>query len=264
MDTLFELTEAEMLAGVAAVMWPFMRIGAMFVAMPILGTSTMLVRARILLAFAFALFIAPLLPPPPQVDPISAEGLLIAVQQVLIGISMGFILQMAMTAMAMAGQSIALSMGLGFATMVDPITGAQTPVISQFLVTLGMLLFLTLGGHLLAFEILLDSFRTLPIGELGMVREDAWYLVRWGGQMYAGGLLIALPVVGSVLLVNMAYGVITRFAQQLNIFAVGFPITMLLGLAILAFSLPSVGPKFMNLLLEAFNLIGRITRGAGA
>ncbi len=233
----------------------------MFVAMPLLSMANMPVQVRVLLALALALFISPLLPQPPAIDPLSAPGLLIVLQQVLIGVSMGFILQLVLSAMALAGESIALSMGLGFAVMVDPISGAQTPVISQFLVTLGLLLFLTLGGHLLAFEILLDSFKTLPIGALGVEREDAWRVVNWATRMYAGGLLLGLPVVGSVLLVNISYGVMTRFSPQLNIFAVGFPLTMLLGLAILVLTLPSIGPRFTGLLIKAFNLIGELTGG---
>ncbi len=260
-QTLFQASEAEWVAAVAAVLWPFLRIGAMLLAMPLFGSANLPVRVRVLLAFALALFVAPLLPPPPAIDPISGLGLLTAVQQVLIGAAMGFILQMAISALAQAGEAIALSMGLGFANMVDPGTGMQTPVISQFLILLGTLIFLASGAHILALEVLLDSFLSLPIGVLGIVREDFWRIASWGLRMYAGALLIALPIIGSLLLVNIAFGVITRFAPQLNIFAIGFPITMLLGMAIMVLTLPTVAPKFTLLLMDAFDLIGSLTRG---
>ena len=173
-------------------------------------------------------------PEMPAVEPLSLTGLLISAQQVLIGLAMGFILQLVFSVLAMVGESIAMSMGLGFASMIDPQNGIQIPVLSSYYVTLATLVFLALDGHLVLIGLLVDSFHTLPIGLESLAREGLWQLVGWASRMFAGAVLIALPALASLLLVNLAFGIITRAAPQLNIFAVGFPMTILLGFVLLA------------------------------
>lgn len=249
------ITATELMGWVASLLWPFMRIGAMFIAAPIFGTRSIPVRIRILLAMLVSWILLPVLPTPPAIDLISAQALLISVQQILIGLSMGFILQMVFSAFVIAGQSIAMGMGLGFASVVDPQNGVQVPVVSQvFLVTV-TLIFLALNGHLLLIELVAESFRTLPIGVDGPSRDGLWQLVIWGGQMFAGGVLVALPTVAALLLVNIAFGVTSRAAPQLNIFAVGFPVMILTGLLFIMLSLPTVTYHLTALLMDAFALV---------
>jgi flagellar biosynthetic protein FliR len=166
-------------------------------------------------------------------------------------------------ALVFGGQVAAYSMGLGFASMVDPQNGVQVPVLAQYYLILATLLFLSSNGHLLMIELLADSFHSLPVGTEGIGRNDLWELVAWGSRLFAGGLLIALPIMGAMLLVNMGMGVVMRAAPQLNIFSVGFPVTMLMGFALMWVTLPNVMNVFNELLAEAFQLVMqtlRITR----
>ncbi len=248
-------TGAELTAWLATLLWPFMRIGAMFAAVPIFSARSVPVRIRVLFAFLISWMLIPVIPEPPAVDLISAQALIISIHQVFIGLAMGFILQMVFAAFIIAGQSIAMAMGLGFASMIDPQNGMQVPVISQAFLIMATLIFLSLNGHLVLIEVLANSFQNLPIGMLVPSREGLWQLVTWGSNMFVGGMLIALPAVAALLLVNLAFGVTTRAAPQLNIFAVGFPVMIMVGLAFLILTLPTITTHLSRLLMEAFDLI---------
>ena len=251
------LTGVELTSWLATLLWPFMRIGAMFAAVPIFSAKSVPARIRVLFAFFITWMLVPVIPKPPVVELISAQALIISIHQVLIGVAMGFILQMVFSAFVIAGQSIAMAMGLGFASMIDPQNGMQVPVISQALLIMATLIFLALNGHLVLIEVLANSFQTLPVGMFVPSREGLWQLVSWGSNMFAGGMLIALPAVAALLLVNLAFGVTTRAAPQLNIFAVGFPVMIMVGLAFLILTLPTITTHLSNLLTEAFDLIER-------
>lgn len=219
--------------------WPFLRISAVFLASPIIGSSSFPVRARVLLAVFITALVAPSIPMVPEIDMIGAAGLLVAAQQVVIGLAMGFILQMVFAAAVIAGQSLAMAMGLGFAMSVDPQNGVQVPVLSQLYMILATLLFLGVNGHLVLIKFLVNSFTLLPIG-LTELRDDFGLdVVLWASQMFMGALVIALPALTALLLINIAFGVVTRAAPQLNIFAVGFPVTILAGFALIFLTMPS-------------------------
>ncbi|APZ43021.1 flagellar biosynthetic protein FliR [Acidihalobacter ferrooxydans] len=255
------LTTNEVTSWVGGVIWPFIRIGSMFVAAPIFGAGSVPVRVRLALALVLAWALQPYLPSVPPIDPVSLEGLLVSASQVLIGIVMGFILQMVFSAMVLAGQAIALSMGLGFAVFVDPQSGAQVPTVSQIYVILATLLFLSMNGQLMLIDMLVRSFRLMPVGPLMLSNNALWEIVTWGGTMYAAAMLVALPAVAALMLVNLAFGVITRAAPQLNIFAVGFPLTLMLGLVLIMFSLPTVLPRFTALFTQSFTLMFSVLGG---
>ena len=239
----------------ASLLWPFMRIGAMFAAAPIFSSRSVPVRIRVLLAFFISWLLMPIIPDPPAVELISAEALLISLYQVVIGLAMGFILQMVFAAFVIAGQSIAMAMGLGFASIIDPQNGMQVPVVSQAFLIMATLVFLALNGHLIFIEVLANSFQTMPIGAFTLSRDGLWQLVIWGSDMFAGGMLIALPALAALLLVNLAFGVTSRAAPQLNIFAVGFPVMIMVGLSFIIITLPTLTDHLSRLLLQAFELI---------
>ncbi len=238
---------------VTSLMWPLLRVGSFVLASPVLGAKSIPVRTRIILALTIAWILAPITPAP-EVNPVSAAGLLISLQQVALGLGMGFIFHMAFSTVVIAGQSIAMAMGLGFASAVDPQNGVQVPVVSQFYMILATLIFLALDGHLLLIQTIHHSFELLPVGG-HWPSELAWKIVQWGSQMFINGLLIALPALASLLLVNLAFGVITRSAPQLNIFAVGFPITLLAGFALILLSLPSFLPLVSGAFESVFKLV---------
>lgn len=243
-----------------SLVWPFVRISAMLLVTPILGSRQINTRVRLGLALLLSMVVMPQLPEPPLIDPLSVRGLLVAIEQVLIGIGMGFILALVFSAINQAGESIALSMGLGFASAVDPAGGVQVPMVSQYLSILATLIFLAMNGHLVLIELLLKSFQTLPIGQGGLAPDDLWYLAGFGTQMFAGAVLIGLPAMTALLLVNLVMGVITRAAPQLNLFAVGFPITILIGFIVILLTLPSLTARIGDLLFAALPLVERIAR----
>lgn len=249
---------AEIAAWLGSYLWPLFRISAMIVAMPIFGSILIPVRVRLMLALAVTSIVAPVLPPAPSVDPISLDAVLIALQQLIIGVAMGFAMQLVFSAVTTGGQIIAMQMGLGFASMVDPQNGMQVPVLSQLYLLLVTLLFLGFNGHLVMIEMVAESFTALPVAADGLTRNGLWLLAGWGSQMFAGALWLALPAVASLLVVNIAFGVMARAAPQLNIFAIGFPVALMMGFVVILFTLSAVVPQFETLVNDGFALIARL------
>ena len=236
-------------------MWPFVRVGAMMSVAPVFGTKSMPVRTRIALALAVTFVLVPLIPAAPSVDPLSIKGLFITLHQVLIGLAIGFALQMVFCAVVLGAQKVAMSMGLGFASMIDPEHGAQVPVLSQFYLIIAILVFIALNGHLRLIELLADSFQSIPVASSGISREGWFTLVGWASRMFAGAVLISLPAVTALLVANIAFGIISKAAPQLNIFAVGFPVTILFGFVAIMLTLSSVIPNLTNMASSAFSMI---------
>ncbi len=254
-------TEAQLSLWLASFLWPLLRIGAMVLSAPIFSSRQVPAPFRVGLALVLTWITMPLLPPPPLVEVFSPAAFLMVLQQLVIGVAMGFILQMVFGALVFGGQVIAYSMGLGFASMMDPQNGVQVPVVSQFYLILATLLFLLLDGHLILIELLIQSFHTFPVATDGIARNGLLEIVRWGSFMFSGGLVLALPVMAALLLVNLGMGVVTRAAPQLNIFAVGFPITMLFGFLLMWVTLPEVMDNFQLLTGAAFDLVRRLILG---
>lgn len=228
-----------------SVLWPLFRISAMIMVMVTIGGSSVPARVRLLLSVMITAAVAPILPPPPQVDLLSAQGFLISAQQVVIGIAIGFVSVLVLNTFVLAGQIIGMQTSLGFASMVDPSNGQQVPLVGQFYLLLSTLLFFGVDGHLLMIRMLVASFETLPIGE-GLSPESLDAIVKFGGLMFASALTLALSAATALLLINFSFGVMTRAAPQLNIFAIGFPITMLSGLLILWLTLGGVLTHFYS------------------
>ncbi|MCP4979179.1 MAG: flagellar biosynthetic protein FliR [Gammaproteobacteria bacterium] len=245
---------AQATAFVGSLIWPMMRISAMFIAMPVIGTRLVPTRVKIIITLVLSVVVLPLLPELPQVEALSLQGLFISAQQILIGLSMGFTMQLVFGALMIAGEAIAMSMGLGFASMVDPTNGVNVPVISQFFMIIGTLLFLVLGGHLLLIQLVVSSFESMPISSTGVGRNSFWALVAWGSQMFVGALWVAIPALISMLVITLAMGVMTRAAPQLNIFSVGFPVSMFMGFIILLLVIPGLLPRFNQMMLQAMQL----------
>ncbi len=237
-----------------------MRISAMFIAVPLFSIQAVPARVRLILSVVITLVVMPLLPPLPAVEMFSAPGLMVAISQIMIGLTTGFILQLVFATVVFAGQAIALSMGLGFSTMVDPQNGQQVPVISQIYTITATLIFISLDGHLLLIQMLLDSFKSLPIGMEGIAKAGIWDIIEWSGRVFAGGLLLAMPIVAALLLVNIIFGVAARAAPQLQIFSVGFPVTLMLGLLLVWKTLPDMLDQFSGLLTDSYDLISQLLR----
>ena len=256
-------TTAQLTAWLGDFLWPLMRVAMMFAVAPIFGGRLVPKRVRLLLALLITWVLVPVIPAAPAVDPLSSAGVMITLQQLLIGLVLGFILQMVFSALVLAGQIVAMGMGLGFASMVDPQNGVQVPVVGQYYVTLATLLFLVLDGHLVLISLLAETFHSLPVAVDGLNRQSLWDVAAWASHMFAGAMLIAVPAVTALLLTNIAFGVITRAAPQLNIFAVGFPLTLTLGFVIMFFTLPALVPQFSDMLRDAFDMLRALNRIPG-
>lgn len=230
--------------------WPFFRIAACLMVAPAFGAGFVPARLRIVLAGAIAWLVVPLLPPAPDIEPFSLPGLLVIAQQILIGVAIGFVLQLVFDAVGLAGQLLANTMGLSFAFNVDPLRGASTAAIGQFYVILMVMTFFVLDGHLAIIHVLVDGFRTLPVGQQGLGADGMLRLVSTGSMLFAGALSIALPGLTALLIANIGFGLISRAAPTLNIFAVGFPVTIVFGLVVLQIGLPGVQQGFISLLQQ--------------
>jgi len=217
---------------VAQFVLPFFRIASFFMVIPMIGTQLVAARIRLGLALAMTIVLVPVLPELPVIDGMSLQTYILIAQQVLIGTLLGFVVQVLFQVFALGGQLIASQMGLGFASVSDPANGVSVVVLAQFYLTMVMLLFLAFNGHLVLFEALARSFYVIPVADGGMLSSGFLALAKSGSWMIGSALLMALPAVTALLIINFAFGVMTKAAPQLNIFAIGFPFTMMMGLLI--------------------------------
>ena len=240
-------------------LWPFLRISAFMVAAPFFSLDAMSVRIRIAVAVVLTLYAANVIPVN-AVDPLSVDGLLQLCLQVYIGALLGFSLQVVNAAVIVAGQVISNSMGLGFASMVDPNLG-NVPVLSQLLVIIATLLFLSVGGHLLVIELLLESFQGIPVGAIPALGEWFDALMAWTPYIFTAGLFIALPMLVSLLVVNIGLGIVTRSAPALNIISVGFPAIIVSGVLMINLAMPGILATIEDLWATAFQVMQSLAGG---
>jgi flagellar biosynthetic protein FliR len=233
------LNVADVSMWVSRMWWPVLRIGGFVLTAPAAGEMVIPGRVKIVLILALAFLLGPLVQVPAGLSIFSAAGTLAAVIELLIGVAIGMVVQLAFEALVFAGQSISLTMGLGFATLVDPQRGAQVPVLGQMFMIFGTLTYLAINGHLLLLGALADSFHALPIG--GALGKSFFLsVVLWGARVFDTGLLIALPAVIALVIVNLALGVVTRAAPALNLFGIGFTISLLSGFFALSAGLDGI------------------------
>ena len=254
------LTLGQLEGWVAQGFFPFARIGACLMVAPVFGARFVPPRTRIILAVAITALVAPRIPTP-AIAPFSPQGIVVVFQQMLIGVALGFALQIVFDALGLAGQLLANSMGLSFAFNVDPLRGSSTPALGQLYIILATLTFLALGGHLALIELLVGSLHTLPVGTDGLGREGLWSLVNWGSTLFSGAIMIALPGVTALLIVNLAFGVVSRAAPSLNLFAVGFPISLVVGLLVVLSGIGPLSEGVTQLLGQAFGFLRDLVGG---
>jgi flagellar biosynthetic protein FliR len=209
---------------------------------------------------ALTALVVPLMPAT-GITPFSAQGIVVVAQQILIGVALGFALQIVFDSLGLAGQLLANSMGLSFAFNVDPLRGSSTAALGQLYIILATLVFLALDGHLALLDVLVSGFDTMPIGTSGFGREGLWSLVLWGGQLFAGAISIALPGITALLIVNLAFGVVSRAAPALNLFAVGFPFSLVIGLLIVLAGIGPLVEGVTRLLAQGFDFLRAVSGG---
>jgi len=255
---MISITSVQLDAWLAAFIFPLTRILAMIASSPILGNRQIPARIKVGLSILLTIIIAPTIGAMPQVAVSSPQAILIMIQQVIIGVAMGFTISLIFSAVEMAGELAGLQMGLGFASFYDPINAVHSAIIAQWLGIIATLAFLAINGHLYMISALAESFQTLPIGSM-MSAQGFNGVANWGGSIFAYALQISLPILAALLITNIALGILTRAAPQLNIFAVGFPITLAIGFIVLSLSMPYFVPMLDRLAQEgigtALNLI---------
>lgn len=242
----------------ALYIWPFVRIGAFLMVMPVVGGSFVPVKVRLLLATALTGVIAPVIPIASTPEVLSAAGLVTMTREIAIGVTLGFLVQLVFDAIALGGQVIGMSMGLGFAVFLDRARGVNIPVLGQLFLMLGMLVFLAMDGHLALIQLLAKSFHAWPLAENRFSSAVLSELLSWTGQLFIFAMKIALPAVTAILVVNLAFGTMSRAAPTLNLFAVGFPVAMLLGFAVIFLNMDVLMQNvmaFLSLSLDAVSAL---------
>jgi len=254
------LTTGQLETYVAQGFFPFARIGACLMVAPLFGARFVPSRTRIILAVAITALVVPLIPAP-VIAPFSPQGFVVLFQQLLIGVAFGFALQVVFDALALAGQLLANSMGLSFAFNIDPLRGSSTPALGQLYVILATLTFLALDGHIALIEMLVAGLYGMPVGVNGLGHDGLWALILWGGTLFSGAIGIALPGVTALLIVNLAFGIVSRAAPALNLFAVGFPVSLVVGLLVVLAGIGPMQAAFTTLLADGFAFLRHL--GAG-
>jgi flagellar biosynthetic protein FliR len=258
------VSSADLNTWVAGLIWPLTRILGLLAASPVFGHSRVPTSIKLGLGLLLALVIAPTVPAVPAADPFSYAGLLILAQQLLIGVAMGFAMRIVFGAVEMAGELGSLTMGLGFATFFDPNSQGRSSAISQFLTLVATTVFLTVNAHLLLLEALAESFVSLPISAQPLGGASFKLLADWGSKIFSSGLQLALPVIAALLITNVALGILTRAAPQLNLFGIGFPITLGVGFVVLALSLPYLSAPLQALFGQGVEMARKLPAKAGA
>ncbi len=257
---MISLTDVQINTWLISFIWPLTRILGLIMLAPVFGHSSVPRRVKIGLGVFIALIVAPTLPPMPDVGLGSWHGLFILIQQLLIGMAIGFIMRIVFAATETAGEIVGLQMGLGFASFFDPQSAGQTLVLSQFFNLLAALLFLAINAHLLLLNVLVESFKSLPISPEPLAAAGFYNIAIYGSVVFSIGLQLALPLIAILLMTNLALGILTRSAPQLNIFAIGFPITLGVGLIALDVTLPYFTPQFERMFYNGFEAITMVIR----
>lgn len=245
------ISEQQLAAWISPILWPFLRILALFTAAPVLSSRSVPVRVRIASAFLIAMAWQATLPAHPVIGVTDPDALRVAMLQVLVGLAIGFAIRVVFSALELAGEVVGFQMGLNFAAFFDPAMGGQASAVARLFSQLAAILFLTLNGHILVLLALHRSFSVFPLDASIVPMVQNMALPRLGAELFASAFWIALPLVGLLLFANLALGMISRVAPQMNIFAVGFPVTLVLGLVGITITLPMLEAPFQRLMEHA-------------
>lgn len=256
-----QLTFADLSQWLGQLWWPFFRIGAAFLSMPFFGDALIPLWVRSLLALSIVVITAPLMPVMPAVDLFSMTSLFLAFEQALWGLFFGLILHLFFSIFTMLGQIVSMQMGLGMAIMNDPVNGLSVAILGRIFLLLSTLLFLALEGHLLVIDILVQSFVIWPVGS-GLSMNALHQVITLFGWMFASALALALPAIVSMLLANISFGVMNRAAPSLNVYALGFPMTMLLGLFSILLTVSGIPSRYTALVHEVLRHLNTFVVGA--
>ncbi|KDP85019.1 flagellar biosynthetic protein FliR [Cupriavidus basilensis] len=255
---MLSVTSAQLYAWIAAFLWPMFRMLALIGTAPLFGESTIPRRAKVALAALMAVIISPTIDKLPLVPVYSLEGLLIILNEVGIGLAVGFSMRLVFAAVQFAGETIGLQMGLSFASFYDRSSGGQTMVLSRFLNVVATLMFLAMDGHLMLLATVADSFAALPIAAQPLTGAGWAAVAGAGATVFSSGLLLALPLIAALLTLNLAMGILNRASPQLSIFAVGFPVTLGGGILMMMLIMPQMSTYMGRLIEGGLSTVGMV------
>ncbi len=253
---MISITEAQLAAWISPLLWPFLRVLAVFTSAPVFSSRAFPLRAKIGLAFFVALATQASLPEMPVIGLNDAQAPGVLVQQIGVGLAIGFAVRLVFSAVELAGEVVGFQMGLNFAAFFDPSMNTQSSAVARFFGQMTSLLFVVMNGHLMVLMAVTRSFQAFPVDQNFLTALGQMKLYDLGADLFASALWIALPMVGMLMFVNLALGIISRVAPQMNIFAVGFPITLVVGLLGIAFTLPMLDQPFIALMGRAIAVFG--------
>lgn len=248
------LNEAQLMAWLSPVLWPFLRVLAVFTVAPIFSMRVIPMRAKVGLAFLIAVCAQGILPDQPVIDVNGREAIGAVVRQVVVGLAIGFAVRLVFSSVELAGEVIGLQMGLNFASFFDPASNAQVSAVARFFGNIAMLLFIVINGHLLIVLAVVKSFERFPVNGDFLVALNQMQLYELGSSLFASALWIALPMIALLLFVNLTLGVISRVAPQMNIYAVGFPVTLTVGMLGITATLPMLEQPMLTLMQQAMDI----------
>jgi flagellar biosynthetic protein FliR len=244
-----------------ALVFVMVRIGAAFIAAPVFGAVAVPLPVRISLSGAIGVLVLAVHPVTPPAELFGLATFMSVAAEALIGLAIGFVLQIAFAAPMIASEVIGTSMGIGFASAIDPQNGRSTPALGQFLSVLMTLLFLSVNGHLVLVDMLVRSYTVLPPGGAWLAVDRLKDIAFFGGYTFAAGLLLALPVGFLLLCLNLIVGMISRAAPSLNLFAVGLPASLAVGVVALALAMPAMGDYMLVIVQEGLDAAQRLVFG---
>lgn len=257
---MLEVTSEQLQAWLVLFFWPFVRISSFVMAAPLLGHTSLPAQAKLGLSALLAILVGATLPPLPAASLFSWAGLGVMVEQIIIGVAMGLCMHLVFAVVMVAGEYIGLQMGLGFASFFSPDTGTNSMVLSRIFYMISLLMFLALNGHLFLIQILADSFITLPVGLIGLNASAFELLARFASVVFVSGMLLALPLVIALLIINLTMGILNRSAPQFTIFSIGFPMSLLAGLFLLAVMMTDLAGFLDRLFAQGLEFMQQLVR----
>jgi flagellar biosynthetic protein FliR len=258
---MFSVTYAQLNAWLTAFLWPFVRILALVATAPVFGNMSLQTAVKVGLSAFITIIVAPTLGAMPPDSVFSAAGVLIMVNQFLIGAVLGTTMQIVFIAIEATGEFVALGMGLGFATFFDQQADGSSAVLSSYTNVIAMLAFLVMDGHLQIISALITTFQSVPVSA-NLLGAQGWRsVVEWGSMVFSAGLLLSLPVVVALLIANLSLGILNRAAPQIGVFQIGFPLTMLVGMLLMQLMVPNMIPFFARLFDLGIERMGVVAAG---
>jgi flagellar biosynthesis protein FliR len=237
----------------SGMLWALGRVGGFFMVAPIFSATVVPQRVRVAMLIVLTMVLSPLAPT--QMDLFSAGGAATMVSQILIGGSIGFVLQLIFQAVSYGGILIGQAMGLGYAELINPMNNTSSPVLGQFYLVMVSMLFLAMDGHLQVISLLADSFRSLPPGATGLDANSLFAVVMAASDLFSGALRVALPAMTSLLLVNIGFAATARASPAMNLFTVGFPISICAGFVTLWMAMRGLAGAYASLQTTGWTLM---------